>query len=240
MKRIEKKENTLVFNTEISETMANAIRRYANHIPVLAIDEVEISKNDSPLYDETISHRLGLVPLKNEKSVNEKSTGKLKLSFAKKGTVYSGELKGDPDVVYDKIPITTLADDQEIELVATIKAGKGAEHAKFSPGLIFYRQVSEIVMDKEFHDEVRKACPDAEIKEKGNKIVIIDNKSKEVADVCDGIVSKKKKKAEITVKDELVVTIESFGQMAPEEIFKKSIEVLEKDLNLVAKGIDKD
>ena len=240
MKKVEKTENQLTFTTDIGETLTNSIRRYVNHVNVMAIDEVEISKNDSPLYDETISHRLGLIPLKNEKSVNEKSTGKLKLSVSKGGTVYSGELKGEPGVVYKEIPITTLAEGQEIEIVATVRAGRGAEHAKFSPGMIFYRNVSEITLDKEFQDEVEKSCPSVEIKEKGNKIVIVDNKSKEVADVCEGISSKKKKKAEIELKDELVVTIESFGQMPVEEIFKKSVEALEKDLNAVAKSIDKE
>ena len=48
----------------ISSAYANALRRTTEEIPVLAIDEVEISKNDSVLYDEVLSHRIGLVPLK--------------------------------------------------------------------------------------------------------------------------------------------------------------------------------
>jgi DNA-directed RNA polymerase alpha subunit len=52
MKKIEKTANQFVFEAEISETLANAIRRYVNRIPVMAVDEVEISKNDSALYDD--------------------------------------------------------------------------------------------------------------------------------------------------------------------------------------------
>ena len=239
MEKIEKTENQIVFKTETSETLANSIRRYLNQIPVMAIDDVEISKNDSPLYDEAIAHRLGLVPLKTDKGVNEKSTGKLKLKVEKEGIVHSGELKGEPSVVYKGIPITTLAEGQEIEIVANVKSGKGSEHAKFSPGLMFYRNVSEVTLDKSFSEEVKSICPDNEIKEKSGKIVITDDQKKEVLDVLESLAQKKGKKAEVEPKNQLVITLESFGQISPEEMFRKSIEALEKDLANFEKAIDK-
>ena len=55
MEVIDKKENQITFKAEISDSLANSVRRYLNQIPVLAVDEVEIYKNDSPLYDETCS-----------------------------------------------------------------------------------------------------------------------------------------------------------------------------------------
>ena len=131
----------------------------------------------------------------------------------KEGIVYSGELKGSPAVVYKNIPITTLQNNKELQLVATVKAGKGSEHSKFSPGLMFYRNVVEMSLDKEFQEEIKKACPNAEIREKGNKITIIDNKKKEIADFCEGVANKNKKKAEVNTKNELVISIESFGLM---------------------------
>jgi len=239
MKKIEETKNQVVFLTDISETLANSIRRYAGQVLVMAVDEVEISRNDSALYDEAISHRIGLIPLKTEKSVNEKSTGKLKLDVSREGFVYSGDLKGNPGVIYEKIPITTLSEGQELQLVAFVKPGKGSEHSKFSPGLMFYRNVSEITLDKEFSDEIKKTFPEADIKEKGNKIMVIDNKKREILDFCEGIASKRRKKAEVETKDELVVTVESFGQMSPEDMFKRSIEVLRKDLASVQKSIEK-
>lgn len=138
MELIEKKDNQIIFKTEISESLANAIRRYMNEIPVLAIDEVEISKNDSPLYDETIAHRLGLVVLKTDKTAGGKTTTNFKLNVKKDGMVYSGELS-PAKVVYDKIPITLLNKGQELQLVAITRMGKGIEHSKFSPGFLFYR-----------------------------------------------------------------------------------------------------
>ncbi|MHA1460401.1 MAG: DNA-directed RNA polymerase subunit D [Promethearchaeota archaeon] len=68
---LEQTEYKLVLIIEgISNEMINALRRIMlTEIPVMAIDEVIILKNDSPLYDEIISHRLGLIPLKTDLDV---------------------------------------------------------------------------------------------------------------------------------------------------------------------------
>ncbi len=239
MELVNKKNNKFAFKAEIEESLANAIRRYVGEIPILAVEEVEISKNDSPLYDETVAHRIGLVPLKVEKTVTEKTEGKLKLSVKKEGTVKAEELKGDFDVVYGDIPITILSKGQELELVANVKPGKGSTHAKFSPGLMFYRNVSEITMDKGFAAEIKKACPKNEIKEKEGKLIIIDDKEKEILDFCEGICERAGKKSEINYGKDLIVNLESFGQIDVKDIFSKSIEVLKKDLADVAKKIGK-
>jgi len=235
MKIIEKNKDQIIFSAEIDDSLANAIRRYINHIPVLAVDELEISRNDSPLYDETIAHRIGLVPIKAGKS-GEKA--KIKLNIKKEGTVYSGDMKG-VDVVYENIPITTLGKGQELEFTATLIYGSGAEHAKFSPGMMFYRNAAEITMDKEFLEEIKNAVPDADLKEKGGKITIIDDKKKDISDVLEGITHKKKKKMNVVFQKDMIITVESFGQMEPKDVFKESINALKKDLNSVVKAIDK-
>ncbi len=235
MKLIEKNKDQIVFDAEIEEGLANAIRRYVNHIPIFAIDELEISRNDSPLYDETIAHRVGLIPLKMD-GVSEKT--KVKLSVKKEGIVYSESIKG-AEIVYKEIPITTLDKGQELEFTATLKFGRGEEHAKFTPGLMFYRNYAEITMDKEFIDDVKKILPDVEIKEKGGKIVLIDNNKKEITDVLEGLTQKAKKKAEVALGKNLIITVESFGQMDVKEVFKESLEALRKDLNSVAKAVEK-
>ncbi len=232
METIKESGNKLVFKAQIEDSLANAIRRYTFQIPVVAVDEVEISKNDSPLYDETIAHRIGLIPLKQNKK-----EGTLKLKSNKEGFVYSGEMEGDIKVIYDKIPITLLNKGQEIELVAKTAAGKGADHSKFSPGLFVYRDVLEINVDKEIGEKIKQIVPDVEVSIKGNKAIILDNKEREVADVCEGLAEKEDKEVEIVSKDELVFTIESFGQIEPKNIFLKSIEALKKDLNELSKKV---
>jgi len=236
MKQIKKTEDQIVFSSDIGMTLANSIRRYFNNIPVVAVEELEISKNDSPLYDETIAHRVGLVPLKAGKG---KVSDKISLSVKRQGVVYSGDFKGGPEPVYGTIPLTTLDKGQEIKFVATLKKGKGIEHSKFSPGIMFYRNLVSLTVDKEFYDEIKRVCPDHEIKEKGQKIVIKDDLAKEISDVCEGIVNKAGKKAEIEDSGELVVTVESFGQMKTKDIFLEAISVLKSDLKDLSKNVKK-
>jgi DNA-directed RNA polymerase subunit D len=137
MEVVSKTPEKIVLKIEANEALANAIRRSVSEVPTLAIDEVEIFKNDSALYDEVLAHRLGLVPLKTEKSMSAKTEIKLKLSKSGPGTVYSEDLSGAADIVYPKIPITLLGEDAKLELVAVAKLGTGLEHAKYVPGLCY-------------------------------------------------------------------------------------------------------
>ncbi len=238
MKKIEKSQDQIVFTAEIDETIANSIRRYVNQIPILAVDEIEIKKNDSALYDEAIAHRIGLIPLKSGKK-SPKKNGELKLEGKGEKTVYSEDITGTPSVVYKKIPITVLMPGQEISLTASVRPGKGTEHSKFTPGIIFYRNITEVTLGKEFLDEVKKSCPGASINEKGDKIIITDDQKNEVMDVCEGIATAKKENVEVMAKDGLVITVESFGQISPEDVFKMSIEFLKDDLKSLSKEVDK-
>ena len=114
-------QNNAEFILDTNEEMANAIRRSANEIEILAIDEVEIHKNDSALYDEILAHRLGLIPLQATKNVemfkegdkpSTKNQAQIHIKIKGPGIVYSGDIKGEVKPVYDKIPLVILGKDQ--------------------------------------------------------------------------------------------------------------------------------
>jgi len=239
MKIIEKKDNKIIFTAEIEESLANALRRYVNQIPVLAIDEVEISKNDSALYDETIAHRIGLIPLEMQK-VDEKKLPKLKLDIKKEGLVYSKDFMGDMKIVYGEIPITHLNKGQELQLTATGKLGLGKEHTKFSPGILFYREIVDVKTEKDCPKEVIETCPKKILRIEGGKIIVSDNLK---CDMCEACVDFCKKQGKGSIKliptGKLLIAVESFGQLGVEEIFKKSVDVLKKDLAEVSKKLGK-
>ena len=236
MKIIDKKQNKLCLNVETSESLANAIRRHVNEIYVLAIDSVDISKNDSPLYDETVAHRIGLIPLKMQKGFKADSEKKLKIKCKKAGIVYSEELKGDVEIVYDRIPITLLNEDQELILTATVNLGKGKDHSKFSPGLMYFRNICEITLNKKFANDFQKKFKN-KITEKGDKMIVEDDLEKPIIDFCEGIAIRNKEKIEVKDKEGLIIDIESFGQIAPDEIFMKATDILKKNLTELGKHI---
>ena len=65
---IEQHENYVKFVfSGITPTFANTLRRLImSEVPTMAIDEVIIIENTTPLYDEIVAHRLGLLPLKTD------------------------------------------------------------------------------------------------------------------------------------------------------------------------------
>ncbi len=238
MKIVEKKDNKLVFRAEMSESLANSIRRYTFEVPVVAIDEAEISKNDSALYDETIAHRLGLIPLVMPKAVAKSREFNIKLNSKKEGFVFSEELIGDLKPAFNKIPITALDNGQEISLKATARLGKGKEHSKFTPGLMIYRDIVYIKTEKNCPKEVTEVCPKNLIVEDNGKIKVTDSLACDACGICVDTATKHDKDCiKIEPTNELLITIESFGQISPEDVFIKSIEELKSDLVEVSKKI---
>jgi DNA-directed RNA polymerase subunit D len=228
----------MTFSLEVGESLANAIRRYVDQIPILAVDEVEISKNDSPLYDETVAHRIGMVPLKMDKTINEKSSEQLTLIAKNDGIIYSGDMKGRISPVYEKIPITILKKGQELEILATAKVGKGSQHVKYSPGLMFYRNSMKIKLDKDCSKEVVNVCPQGVFKVENGKISVDNEERCDMCEACTDFCKKTGKNSiELIPSEELIITVESFGQISEEEIFKKAIDVLKDDLSMVVKKL---
>tara|TARA_Y100000310_G_C20527736_1_gene736908 strand:- start:355 stop:1059 length:705 start_codon:yes stop_codon:yes gene_type:complete len=233
MKLLDKKENKIVFETDIDISLANAIRRSVSEIPILAIDEVDIYKNDSALYDEILAHRIGLIPLKNQKLKEGKSVQfKLKVKGDKEGSIIlSGEL--GKDMVFPDMPIVLLNDGQELELVARATQGIGKEHAKYTPGLVFYRQMPKIIIsaEGEKHKELAELYPDVFEFNGKLKVKNLWGSNLDAKDI------KNFKGVEVKLTDNLVFVIESWGQINTGEIFIESCKALKTNLDGLSKAL---
>lgn len=233
---------------DIDASTANAVRRSVFEIPTIAIDTVEFYKNDSALYDEMIAHRLGLVPLKTEISMNEvekcsckgvgcaKCRAALKLKAKGPCTVYASDLKAKGvEVVYPEMPIVLLAADQELELSAETRLGKGKEHTKFNPGIIWYN-VSADIKEVKTADKSKKS-----VKVPSNEFELIkQNKSRLIPDLIGETVECDGKFLEVELKNnDFVFFVEGFGQIKPKDIFIEAINALDANLEEFEKAVKK-
>ncbi|MFX1279961.1 MAG: DNA-directed RNA polymerase subunit D [Promethearchaeota archaeon] len=181
IKILEKSDHKLVFVVEdISVEMANAIRRIIlSEIPVMAIDEVIVLKNDSPLYDEIIAHRLGMIPLTTDLDVynlpQDCDCGgygcplcQVSLTCEVTNTtntpleVYSGDLKSnDPKIipVNPNIPIVKIDKNNQLIVEAYAVLGKAKDHVKWQAvSNAFYRFYPEIEFDSEGCKKCAEKC----------------------------------------------------------------------------------
>ena len=234
MEMIKKTNEEMSFIGEIDVGLANAIRRSVGEIPILAIDECDIYKNDSALYDEIIAHRLGLVSLKNQK-MKKGETVEMKMKAKCKGDdveIMAG-LLGD-NIVYPETPIVLLGDKQEIELVARAKSGKGNEHAKFMPGVIFYKHLAKIkILDEgEKYSELADLYPDV-FEMFGEKLKV---KNASACDL-DNEDFKNYPGVSIGFGDNLVFMIESWGQIGVKDVFIEACKALKGNLSEVLKVV---
>lgn len=230
METVENIPNKLIIKGEFSESLANAIRRSVAEVPTLAIDEVEIFKNDSSLYDEFLAHRIGLVPLKTEKSMTAKTKINFKLSKTGPCTVYSGDLKGSADVVEGKIPLTILGDEQKLELNAVAVLGVGIEHAKHIPGLCYYKHLLEVKSTPKTDEIVNNSKGLIKAEKKGTKW-FCDLNDAEIDEVL------KEGKDSVKTTNEIILIIESYGNMASKDILTKAVSALTKNLESFEKEI---
>ena len=252
IKIISEDKNKITFVSDISESLANAVRRSVLEIPILAIDEVEFFKNDSALYDEILAHRLGLVPFVTEKNIVErekctckgKGCGKcsidLKINLKGVRTVYSRDIKGKAKVVYENIPIVILSKDQELELVARARLGKGIKHIKFSPGLVHYRNLAKITVNKECDDckKCVEKCPQKVLKIENKKPELVDIYKCDLCEACVEACKKHGKNAiQISKDDNSIFFIESWGQIVAKDIFIGAVNKLNENLKELSKKV---
>ena len=251
-----KDENKISFILKDSNaSYANALRRIMmEEVPVMAIEDVEITKNSSILYDEIIAHRLGLLPLTTDlKSYNlpenckcegkgcARCQVKLTLQASKgSGMVYASEIKSKDSAIkpaHPKMPIVKLLKSQQLELEATAVLGKGKVHSKWSPCLVYYKKkpVVEIGNVKNPEEVVDKTHGNIFEIKNGKLEVIKENLFKyDLAGVAEEVSNGEIK---VTYVDDYIFNIESWGQLSCKEIVTKAVEIFNEQLDEFAEKI---
>ena len=254
---IKKEDRKITFLLDgVTPQFANAIRRISMvEIPNLAVTYVDFSKNDSVLYDETIAHRLALIPFVfNVKDFEDKKTCKCEgkgctlceviFAINKKGpcTIYSKDLKSSNKSVtplYDTIPIVELIEGQELKFAAVASLGTGRDHAKFNTAISFYRYYPNVKMDTQVKnpEDCIKICPKNALNIKGNKATVSTD-----CDLCKECIKIVEPKDSLNIwgdDTKFIFTIESISGLNAEEILITAIKILKTKASDLEKGIKK-
>jgi DNA-directed RNA polymerase subunit D len=199
--------------SDTTPSFVNTLRRVLLvNVPKMAIEDVEfhlgpIRDSDgkeyesiSPLFDEIIAHRLGLIPIPTDLSVfnfREECDCKgegcpnctIMYNMNKKGpcTVYSGDLEPLGDTKFrineDLIPLVKLDENQALLIYATAELGTGKKHAKWQPTSgVGYKYYPVIEIDNSLcknpeacGNRCVEMCPKKLFENKNNKIVLKEN-----------------------------------------------------------------
>jgi len=244
---------------------ANALRRAVlADVPVMAIEDVIFVENTSVMYDEILSHRLGLIPLKTDLEsyvLREecdcksdlgcpKCTASFVLEAEATGqttTVYSGDLKPSAGVVpvSDKIPVVKLAPGQKIRLEAYARLGRGSEHAKWQAASVAAYKYLPLVMLRDENlsnpEEVINCCPTrVYASDSTRKIFIKDELACILCMACveQAVPLDHRKAPPVEIKGDdtaFAFQIEGTGALPPRRILKEAANILSKKADAMSK-----
>jgi DNA-directed RNA polymerase subunit D len=235
----------------------NSLRRVMlSELPKLAVDDVVIYDNTSALFDEIISHRLGLIPIPTDLSLitfKDKCVCKGKgcpnctvrytLSKEGEGNVLSGDLQPSEKswaITEDKIPIVRLYGEQRLILEVEAVLGCGKDHAKWqsvqAPG---YQMDITIEFDKNKIEDVKNIIakmPEDAAEIKNDKIVLKDEKK---LSVLESYIDKEKIDF-ITIKRDptrVTFSFETDGSLTAKDAIVESAKILEGKYSEFAKKL---
>ena len=262
---LEEMENRAKFLiTEGSPEKVNALRRaLMMDVPKLAIDDVEFHlgssvdaegneyESISPVFDEIVAHRLGLVPIPTDLDLfgfrDQCSCGgegcpncTIYFSLEKRGPceVYSGDLNCLGDSKFQPkdqlIPIVRLGERQGILAYAIAELGTGRKHAKWQPTHgVGYKYYPTVTIDRSKCDNggtCIEICPKGVMKFKDQKVQVVDN---DACVLCEDCVKVCRADA-IKVKwseDKFIFEFETDGSLSARVALIAALESLERSFD---------
>jgi len=250
----------LIF-TDTDPSIVNALRRTMMvDVPKMAIENVEFHmgaimdeggkefESISPLFDEIVAHRIGLLPVPTDLETfvfREKCTCNgegcpscsIMYSINKKGpcTVYSGDLEPLGDAKFkikdDLIPIIKLSENQAILAYANAQLSTGKDHAKFSPVCgIGYKYSAKVTLNsaKCDHDELCiSVCPQDVFAKEKKEIVVAHPERCNLCMACVDACELKCVKVEEN-PSKIIFHYETDGSLTAKELLKHALKMLEE------------
>ena len=253
-----------------SPAMANALRRtILTDIPKMAIDKVEFHlgpimvddkeyESITPLFDEIIAHRLGMVPVPTDLQlfVPQKDctcggegcpTCTIMYSLNKIGpcTVLSGDLVplGNPDLkVKDEfIPIVELADGQAVLIYTIATMGTARSHVKWqvANGVGYkYEPIVKIDAGKcKGCERCITECPSRVFSVEGKKVKVTGQMKCILCDSCLSFCPNGAISVEADEKN-FVFKFETDGSLDAETVLRKALSLLSEQADKLGKLVE--
>jgi DNA-directed RNA polymerase subunit D len=222
----------------VKPAFANAIRRACfAEVPSLAIDEISIYDNTSVLFDEQLSLRLGLVPVKADDlslySVPEECdcggagcpACQVQMTLTAEGpcTVHSSDLRfADPSVkvAFEKIPIVILGEGEKLVLEGVVTLNRGTVHTKWQAGTqCGYKNLSDIRIGDKCNGcgKCVEVCPREILTVGGGKVEVTDPTKCSICKLCvrecdAGAIEV------VPIEDAFVMKIDTDGSMTAKDL----------------------
>ncbi len=272
----ERKAKFLLKNS--SPAMANALRRtLLSDLPKMAIHKVDFHlgpltdetgkeyESSTPLFDEIIAHRLGMVPIptylddfvfQDECECGGEGCPSCTIEYflQKYGpcTVYSGDLlpMTDPShreafkVKDEFIPIVELVNGQGISIIATAVMGTAKKHVKWQVcnGVGYkYRPVVEIDPKEASRDDVLECaeiCPKKVFEVRNGELVVVNEID---CSLCKACVEHIRDGKGITVKGDdtcFVFQFETDGSYTAQDALGEALKILKEEAEEFVDQID--
>lgn len=132
---------------ESNEAVANSLRRtMVSKVPTLSPKQLEITVNNSGMFDEVIANRVGQIPFTIPGNFSNEDELHLAVKKEGPGNVKAEDIQTDNEDATPVNPeaiIVKLKEEQALEFEGTAVLGKGKEHAKHQGGTVGYEKTGE-------------------------------------------------------------------------------------------------
>ncbi len=264
-------DRALLLIEDADPATVNALRRILMaEVPKMAIEDVEFHlgpirgedgqeyESVTPLFDEIIAHRLGLIPIPTDLEVfvpreECKDCGgdgctncTIMYSLNKKGpgTVFSRDLEpiGDSRLrpVDPDIPIVKLGEGQAMLIYSTAVLGTGQTHAKWQAAQAvaykYYPILEFDSKDKALDEEVAGVCPVNILEAGDGEFRVTDIEKCTLCKLCE-----EQSEGRIKVKGDptrFLFHFETDRSLTAHQALKKGLEILQGKFTEVAKNVE--